>query len=706
MKTEVTVTCDVNRTMDAGDYEDGGSTGPNQTAATHYTTTTATGPHPEVTTLEIVPIYVQDGEDSGYKDMCDVNGEEILHPVYTVVQIGTADTTDDDEHCSGDTTTPTYTKLEHFPEQGVSVGHLLAEDNGAYIKQEELDPDLSQAVVADVGVEITGNDSADHSSLRNNRYSNIQHTFCTVKATDEWLRRNYEEAPGMAIPRSTIQSHYLRYCKENNLHPTNAATLGRRIREIFRGVESKRPGKRGKSKYHYCGIRVNHRSSIQQFLEEGDSAVHQQPSTQLLCNLPSSSGGSESVTQNTGNGYDKHSSNESNSSSQHHHRQCLGDASAAIPDFPGIEFPPGCPIPVDCTVGDVKIFHSIYRQHCELFLNAVVNLGFQGVQSLWKEFWRGPDNNSGDKHEEGKQLSKIKLYQLCNSGPVQRFVWHVDCLVYNNVLEVLFPDVLRPVPLSVTQAISNFADNLQLWLTEAMKGCPEKIYNIKMSTVNALAQMLRRYSSLNRLSRAARTMLQKSSQIDHMLDDLIRVDFSSVREQASWVCQYDNIMVQQLEAHYINTLYALKCLDQWAIRLKEEVILALKPFETKPDFAKSAKQYLLCWSLYNSMVFKDLTLRLLGRSGYLHLIRLLYDDYLIFLIEHQVALHSGQTLIAAMVENHRHNSTSWRDVIKPEECTEGSSLAIDVPVCVKREWDPTTPDPVPTKCFKISEHLE
>jgi regulatory factor X 1/2/3 len=357
----------------------------------------------------------------------------------------------------------------------------------------------------------------------------------------------------------------------------------------------------------------------------------------------------------------------------------------------------------------------MYREHCEAFLDAVVNLEFHGIASLWREFWRGHDNISGDKSEEGKQLSKLKLYQLCNSGSVQQFVWRVDCLVYHNLLEVLFPDILRPVPILVTQAITNFADNLQLWLTEAMKGCPEKINNIKKSTVNALAQMLRRYTSLNRLSQAARAMLQNSSQIDHTLDDLIRVDFCSVREQASWACQYDNIMVEQLEAHYINTLHELKCLDQWAVKLKEEVIVALNQFETKPDFAKSAKQYLLCWALYNSIVFKDLTLRHLGSSGCLHLIRLLYDEYLIFLIQHQVALKAGQTLFAAMAENRRHNSTSWTGFIEPEKYTEGPSLVIDVPVSVKREWDPTTPavgsnyfyqHSVPTKRFMMSEHME
>jgi hypothetical protein len=54
--------------------------------------------------------------------------------------------------------------------------------------------------------------------------------------------------------------------------------------------------------------------------------------------------------------------------------------------------------------------------------------------------------------------------------------------------------------------------------------------------------------------------------------------------------------------------------------------------------------------LYSSMVIRDLTLRSAASFGSFHLIRLLYDEYMFFLIEHQVALETGETPIAVMGE--------------------------------------------------------
>lgn len=41
---------------------------------------------------------------------------------------------------------------------------------------------------------------------------------------------------------------------------------------------------------------------------------------------------------------------------------------------------------------------------------------------------------------------RTKLYLLCKCGPVQQFVRRVDYLFYQNLVEVLIPDVLRPIP--------------------------------------------------------------------------------------------------------------------------------------------------------------------------------------------------------------------------------------------------------------------
>lgn len=55
----------------------------------------------------------------------------------------------------------------------------------------------------------------------------------------------------------------------------------------------------------------------------------------------------------------------------------------------------------------------------------------------------------------------------------------------------------------------------------------------QVTSANAFAQTLRRYTSLNHLAQAARAVLQNTAQINQMLSDLNRVDFANVQ-----VCRF------------------------------------------------------------------------------------------------------------------------------------------------------------------------
>lgn len=50
------------------------------------------------------------------------------------------------------------------------------------------------------------------------------------------------------------------------------------------------------------------------------------------------------------------------------------------------------------------------------------------------------------------------------------------------------------------------------------------------------------------------------------------------------------------------------------------------------------------------MVIRDLTLRSAASFGSFHLIRLLYDEYMFYLVEHRVAKALGETPIAVIGE--------------------------------------------------------
>ncbi|XP_045475337.1 transcription factor RFX3 isoform X3 [Harmonia axyridis] len=452
----------------------------------------------------------------------------------------------------------------------------------------------------------------------------------------QWLLENYETAEGVSLPRSTLYAHYLRHCGDHKLEPVNAASFGKLIRSVFLGLRTRRLGTRGNSKYHYYGIRV----------KPGSSLVNVDDSGNRVSVASTSSGKPQTTIRPFKRSGESSEATVSLMLSQH--ITYLGDGSNAIPPFPDMLF--NEQLPDDCSFDDVDTLKSIYREHLEAFLDAVLSLEFTTVESLWREFWRSQYNNNGDECEEEKYLSKSKLFSLCSLEPVQSFMKQVDLMFYQNLIQVLVPDVLKPIPATLTQSIRNFAKNLESWLTSAMSGAPPAMLSVKLSAVSAFSSSLRRYTSLNHLAQAARAVLHNTTQISQMLADLNRVDFNSVREQASWVCQCENDILARFESDFKLTLQQQNSLEQWASWLKVVVKKALKPYEGKPSFSKAARQFLLKWSFYSSMVIRDLTLRSAASFGSFHLIRLLYDEYMFYLIEHQVAEATGCVPIAVISE--------------------------------------------------------
>ncbi|KAM6905243.1 MHC class II regulatory factor RFX1a isoform 3-T3 [Xenentodon cancila] len=487
---------------------------------------------------------------------------------------------------------------------------------------------------------------------------NYSHTARASPATVQWLLDNYETAEGVSLPRSTLYCHYLLHCQEQKLEPVNAASFGKLIRSVFMGLRTRRLGTRGNSKYHYYGLRIKAGSSLLRLMEDQQHlAMRQQPFSQKQRLKPVHK--VEGMTNGTAAGAGQQQQQQQGSghvdiSSQVQHYQQFLDASRALPEFPDIDLQ-GKSLPEGIELEHIKSFQLLYREHCEAILDVMVNLQFTLVETLWKTFWRFSQSQAGDAtlavHDESeKRLPKSCLVLLCKYEPVLRWSRDCDNSLYQSLVEILIPDVLRPIPSALTQAIRNFAKSLESWLTNAMMNIPEEMVRIKVTSANAFAQTLRRYTSLNHLAQAARAVLQNTAQINQMLSDLNRVDFANVQEQASWVCRCEDRVVQRLEQDFKLTLQQQNSLEQWAVWLDGVVSQVLKPYQHSSAFPKAAKLFLLKWSFYSSMVIRDLTLRSAASFGSFHLIRLLYDEYMYYLIEHRVAQAKGETPIAVMGE--------------------------------------------------------
>ncbi|KAM9618899.1 DNA-binding protein RFX2 isoform 3-T6 [Morphnus guianensis] len=470
----------------------------------------------------------------------------------------------------------------------------------------------------------------------------------------QWLLDNYETAEGVSLPRSSLYNHYLRHCQEHKLDPVNAASFGKLIRSVFMGLRTRRLGTRGNSKYHYYGIRLKPESPLNRLQEDTQyMAMRQQPIHQKQRYRPAQKmdGMAES-----GSNSNPHTTPEQSVAAQSQHHLQFIDVTHVFPEFPAPRLG-NVLLQEGVTMNDVKTLQLLYRRHCEATLDVVMNLQFHYIEKLWQSFWspKTPSSDgstalpSSEEEHEGT-LPKDKLITLCKYEPILKWMRSCDHILYQALVEILIPDVLRPVPSTLTQAIRNFAKSLEGWLMNAMNEFPPQVVQTKVGVVSAFAQTLRRYTSLNHLAQAARAVLQNTSQINQMLSDLNRVDFANVQEQASWVCQCEEGMVQKLEQDFKLTLQQQSSLDQWASWLDNVVTQVLKHHEGSPSFPKAARQFLLKWSFYSSMVIRDLTLRSAASFGSFHLIRLLYDEYMFYLVEHRVAQATGETPIAVMGE--------------------------------------------------------
>ncbi|XP_021165857.2 MHC class II regulatory factor RFX1 isoform X1 [Fundulus heteroclitus] len=501
-------------------------------------------------------------------------------------------------------------------------------------------------------------------------------------ATVQWLLENYEGAEGVSLPRCTLYYHYIMHCQEQKLEPVNAASFGKLIRSVFMGLRTRRLGTRGNSKYHYYGLRIKSGSPLLRLMDEQQHmAMRQQPFSQKssFCVFPPDCSErikpfqkTQGIANGTSGGPGQQQATLSDISAQVQQYQQFLEAAKPLPEFVKIDLQDQV-LPDGIYLEHLKAFQTLYREHCEAVLDVMINLQFPLVETLWKSFWRFSQNNDAESlnlhNESEKRLPRSCLVALCKFEPVLCWTRECDNLLYQTLVEILIPDVLRPIPSALTQAIRNFAKSLENWLTGAMMNIPEEMVRIKVVCVGSFSQTLRRYTSLNHLAQAARAVLQNSAQINQMLSDLNRVDFTNVQEQASWVCQCEDRVVQRLEQDFKATLQQQNSLEQWASWLDGVVSQVLKPYEQNPvSLPKAAKVFLLNWSFYSSMVIRDLTLRSAASFGSFHLIRLLYDEYMYYLIEHRVAKAKGETPIAVMGEfASAVKSRSSPDLDKEEE---------------------------------------
>lgn len=86
------------------------------------------------------------------------------------------------------------------------------------------------------------------------------------------------------MPRNRVYSHYATRCGTERVVPLNPASFGKLVRVIFPGIQTRRLGVRGESKYHYVDLALcdgDEEDQTQIMNGEGDSTSEFKRSTSI-----------------------------------------------------------------------------------------------------------------------------------------------------------------------------------------------------------------------------------------------------------------------------------------------------------------------------------------------------------------------------------------------------------------------------------------
>lgn len=270
---------------------------------------------------------------------------------------------------------------------------------------------------------------------------------------------------------------------------------------------------------------------------------------------------------------------------------------------------------------DAKVM-KFFQQEADGFLDLVAAERLDDVEQHWRETWSQVPANLVPLLDTPASVAHARLS---------------DRETYDKATKQLMPDVFQRLSPQYVKVVRNFAKRLEQWMAEATSALPTEFAAHKVREVAMFGQRLRRYTGLNHLASAARAVLIKPNHIQSMKDDYSRVDFDAVRDQVVWISEdCDPTLINSLEEAFRKFHGSSNSLESWATWLQSVVKRVVGPHEGSTALAARAGSFHLRWCLVSSLVMRDLTLRSADSFGMFHLMRLLCDEYMFFLLEKAV----------------------------------------------------------------------
>ncbi|XP_013913594.1 PREDICTED: transcription factor RFX4 [Thamnophis sirtalis] len=176
----------------------------------------------------------------------------------------------------------------------------------------------------------------------------------------------------------------------------------------------------------------------------------------------------------------------------------------------------------------------------------------------------------------------------------------------------------------------------------------------ELSVSRRFSQILRRQTSLNHLCQASRTVIHSADITFQMLEDWRNVDLNSITKQTLYTMEdsqeeHRKLIIQLYQEfdHLLEDQSPIESYIEWLDSMVDRCVV--KVAAKRPGYLKKvAPQFLLMWSCFGTRVIRDMTLHSAPSFGSFHLIHLMFDDYVLYLLESLHCQERANELMRAM----------------------------------------------------------
>lgn len=357
-----------------------------------------------------------------------------------------------------------------------------------------------------------------------------------------WLLRSCELSLVSVIPRHKIYSIYALVCEDYDLKPLSPASFGKLVRSLFPNLKTRRLGMRGRSKYHYCGLKL---------VDDYHPDRSNESISPSMPSMPSFSAEPRSAIGDPGIPSDRKLLIPTEKPLS------LTTALNKVSEVEGIQTLKMKRIPNilrfvcdSLTLEDTN--RSLDLPEMDAYLSPYTEYGLaETLLSLYKTYcssifeslrYMETTKLFGSFHNFMNILTTPML-ELYMSNDMVAWVHKCDKFTYKMMIKMLTKLTLQAVPDEIVKQLKLIANGFSKSLAESLKGkAPEAFFLMKINESKKFTELINRLVKVIQTGLSARQLFECRLEKEIMLSDWKKIDIEEIvlREVP---CSYENIKI-------------------------------------------------------------------------------------------------------------------------------------------------------------------